>query len=251
MDMDTLKIKNDTAADRLIRSNKELEAFIYNASHDLKGPLASSKGLVKLALDSKDPSEIKEYLHLIETSLEKLDNILIALHEVALIRHGQYVLTNINPETVLLNVIKSFKGYPNFNNVKFIIRNEFNNEFTSDEILMQTILRNIIENGIKYARPEASDSYVKILIKKFNCGILLEISDNGIGIPEKYHTKIFDSFFRAAQISSGSGLGLYIVKNAVEKLNGKIEIRKTEAGNGTLFHLFLPCNSDQASLTLF
>jgi signal transduction histidine kinase len=165
------------------------------------------------------------------------------LHEVALIRHGKSVLKKIDLEKMVLTVLVNFKCYPNFNNIKFIIRNEMSKDFYSDEILIQTILRNIIENGIKYAKPGANDSYVKILIKETDANAFIEVADNGIGIPEKFKEKVFDSFFRATEVSSGSGLGLYIVKNAVEKLNGKISILKSEIDIGTSFNLILPNNT--------
>jgi signal transduction histidine kinase len=234
------QISKKVETDSLVHSTKELEAFIYNASHDLKGPVAASQGLVHLAMESKDPKEVKEYLDLIRLSMEKLDQILLGLHEVALIRHGKPELTKINLENTLYTLLNNFKGYPNFQNIKFIIRNEARRDFFSDEILIQSILRNIIENGIKYAKPGASDSYVKILITEAETGIRIEIADNGIGISEQFHEKIFDSFFRATGISSGSGLGLYIVKNAMDKLKGKIEIFSSKESSGTLFHLFFP-----------
>jgi two-component system, sensor histidine kinase and response regulator len=244
-------MKNTTEqSGQIINSNKELEAFIYNASHDLKGPLASSKGLVDLALGSNDPDEIREYLELINTSLGKLDSILVALHEVALIRHGKPFFKKLELPDILSELLNNFKGYPNFKNVKFNIINEFNSDFYSDEILIQVIMRNLIENGIKYAKPGIPDSFVNILMKESADGLLIEISDNGIGIPNEHHEKIFDSFFRASEISSGSGLGLYIVKNAIGKLNGNITIGRSEINNGTLFQLFLPCNLSTMALKL-
>lgn len=232
--------KRNQRAEQLANSNKELEAFIYNASHDLKGPLAASKGLVDLAKTSNDPEEIKDYLSMIQTSLDKLDHILGTLHEVALIRNGQLVFKKIDLEIALISLLNNFKGYPNFDNIKFIVRNEMKKDFYSDEILIQTILRNLIENAIKYSIPEAKNSYVKISFRESETGINIELADNGIGIPEKFHNKVFESFFRATAASSGSGLGLFIVKNALSKLGGSIEINNSKELNGAVFHLFLP-----------
>jgi signal transduction histidine kinase len=233
-------ITTNKMAETLLHSNKELEAFIYSASHDLKGPLAASKGLVDLALSSPDPKEIKDYLDLIGRSLDKLDDLLATLHEVALIRQGQLVIKKVNLESILITLLNNFKAYPKFGNIKFIIRNEVNKEFYSDEIAIQTILRNIIENAIKYINPEAEDPFIKILVRDVESGVLIDVMDNGIGILKKFHNKVFDSFFRATNIASGSGLGLYIVKNAINKLDGKIEIIKSESNQGTHFQLFLP-----------
>jgi two-component system, sensor histidine kinase len=226
--------------EQLIQSHKELEAFIYKASHDLKGPLSTTKGLLYLAKQEEQKKEQFKYLGLIENSLDKLDNVLMSLHEITIIRKGKVVLTKIDVTATLQSLISGFENYPIFHKIKISINNQLTSDFYSDEILLQTILRNLLENAIKYSRENISDPFVNITLKQEGNFTIIRISDNGIGIPSQYHTKIFDSFFRATELSKGSGLGLYIVKNALQKLNGSIEIESSESRKGTTFSLFFP-----------
>ena len=234
------KVKEKTA--ELLTANKELEAFIYKASHDLKGPLISSASLVQLARDEKNPEEIKTYLNYIQQSLGKLDSILVSLHEVALIRQGKIVLKKIDAESLIRNLITNFKGAENFEKMDFQIKSEIKKDFVTDELLFQTILRNMIENAIKYSRRDIEKPFMKIELTESGGMNLLKISDNGIGIAKEYRSKVFEVFFRATHESKGSGLGLYIVKSAISKLGGKVEINETENNMGISFLLFFPQN---------
>lgn len=111
-------------------------------------------------------------------------------------------------------------------------------EFHSSRELLNSILQNLIYNAIKYRKPIA-ESFLNILIQKIKRKIIFEISDNGIGISKELQPCIFEMFFRATISSSGTGLGLYIVKNAVEKLSGEISF-KSVPGKGLTFKVVLP-----------
>ncbi|MBA4058487.1 MAG: hypothetical protein C0490_27465, partial [Marivirga sp.] len=101
------------------------------------------------------------------------------------------------------------------------------------------IFNNIIVNGVRYRDGRKNNSFLKIEIASDESGAIIKFSDNGIGIPEEYTDKIFKMFFRANADSKGSGLGLYIVKGAVEKLNGKIHVSSV-LGEGTTFSIEIP-----------
>jgi len=98
---------------------------------------------------------------------------------------------------------------------------------------------NLISNAIKYHTLEKDNPFLKITIRTSETGAIIEIEDNGSGIEASYHQKIFEMFFRASEKSFGSGLGLYIVKQVVDRLNGKIEL-KSALNQGTLFKIALP-----------
>ena len=224
---------------KLTEINEELESFIYRASHDLKGPLASSRGLVNLALETGTYSGIHEYLKLVDSALGKLDNILINLQEITFIRQGELVIKGFDIVQIINESIANFNHYENFEKIKFSIDNQLTKLFYTDEILMQTILRNMLENSVKYSKRN-NESYVKIHIKEEGNFNVIEIADNGIGISPEFHNKIFDVFFRANDVNKGSGLGLYIVKNAINKLKGRVELITSKPKVGTLFKLYFP-----------
>jgi signal transduction histidine kinase len=225
---------------QLTETNKELETFIYRTSHDLKGPLASSKGLINLVLRSKVREEQDQYIKLIQASLDKLDNILITLYEVSVIRKGALVLKECNMQEMMQNMIKSFENYPNYEKIEFSISNKMTRPFVTDEILSQTILRNIIENAVKYCRPSATQPYVSIEMKEEGGYNVINVSDNGAGIPAEHQEKIFDVFYRANTETKGSGMGLYIVKNAIDKLDGRIVLFRSAPKEGSTFQIYFP-----------
>jgi signal transduction histidine kinase len=227
---------------KLIEINKELESFIYRASHDLKGPLSSSRGLINLALNAKDTEDILKFLSMIATSLDKLDNILVDLHELTIIRQGTIRIKEIEIVDIINDLLGNFKGYENYNRIKFSIDNKLTSGFHTDEILIKTIMRNVLENAIKYSRANLQDSFVNVLIKEEGSYHLIKVTDNGIGILPEFQNKVFDVFIRANDVTKGSGLGLYIAKNAITKLAGKIEIESSNVNQGTTMNLFFPKN---------
>ncbi len=99
------------------------------------------------------------------------------------------------------------------------------------------MLSNLISNAIKYRDVSKAENYIKIRFNKNGKATIIEVEDNGIGIPEEYHQKIFDMFFRGTTRSEGSGLGLFIVKDIVEKLKGEITLHSE---GSTKFTVLLP-----------
>ena len=225
-ELDIINAKLLVSEKQLTETNKELESFIYRTSHDLKGPLASSRGLIGLALDSQKPDDVWDYLKHIQTSLDKLDGILVTLYEVSVIRKGLLKPVKCDIEGMINNLFQSFTGYTNYEKISFSVENHIKGDFISDEILTQTILRNVLENSIKYSQLGIFAPYVNLILNQEGNYNTITITDNGVGIPEDHHEKIFEVFHRANTASKGSGLGLYIVKNALDKLGGKIELFK-------------------------
>jgi signal transduction histidine kinase len=103
---------------------------------------------------------------------------------------------------------------------------------------LNTLLENLVSNAIKYHKTDQKDSYIKITGKSDGDKLFLSINDNGIGIAAEHHKKIFDMFFRLSSEKNGSGIGLYIVKETVQILNGSIQAL-SEEGKGTTFNITL------------
>jgi|GEM_PF-6095421 PAS domain S-box-containing protein len=217
---------------------KELDMFIYKASHDLKGPLSSMAGLLNLAKIEFDNPEVLEYLDKLEQSNNKLEVILHGLLEVVHIKQGRPAVTEICLYALVADVVSSLKNLPKCERMEFIIDVNPDVMLINDERLLRGILQNLIHNAIKYRR-EITESYIRISAYKRGKQFFIEVQDNGIGIQEELKEKVFDMFFRGHYTSTGSGLGLYIVKNAIEKLNGTIEVH-SEYGKQTTFILEFP-----------
>ena len=217
--------------------NAELDSFFYRISHDLKGPISSLMGLHNVVLlDVKDPVALK-YFEMCKNQVNRMNNIVINLIELTQLNHAEKQKIKIDFLKLIDECINSCSYFENFKLIKFIKEiEEF--EFQSEWVIVNTILQNLIENAIKYSAH--FEPFVKITVSKKNETIEIAVADNGPGIDETHQTKIFNMFFRANERIKGSGLGLYILKRAVERLNGAIEL-SSKLNEGSTFRVILPC----------
>jgi PAS domain S-box-containing protein len=220
---------------------KELNTFIYKATHDLRGPLSSIMGLTDLANKAGTNTDKSNYLKMIADSTKKLDGILISLIQVMSVKNTKPDIKEINFKTVINETLKKLAHIDKCNNVKFNIHVNNRKAFFSDEAVLNSVFQNLIENSIKYQNGSNTAPFITITISDTNSGIAVELADNGIGIESGIQDKVFDMFYRGNQDSKGSGLGLYIVKNSIEKLGGTIQL-KSEPMVGTTMKIILPYN---------
>jgi PAS domain S-box-containing protein len=221
----------------LVETNQELDTFFYKASHDLKGPLASVMGIVNLArLENSDPLNEK-YFTMIETSVKRLDRTLLDLIELARTRKGTSKLSQINIMSMVQDILHSLRHLPDFGSINFEVKIDHLLELKADKVLVLSVFQNLIHNAINYCNQNSP--HVKIKVEKQENGIQLQIIDNGQGIPEGIRDRVFEMFYRGHPDSTGSGLGLFIVKNALEKMKGTISF-ESEVGKGTTFTIYIP-----------
>jgi PAS domain S-box-containing protein len=225
------------AEDKLKRVNQELKTFIYRASHDLRGPLASVLGLTNLAQMQIQDAESLKFFDYIRASTYKLDKTLKALTDVASITQLES-FTEINFPELIEEV---FEGIRESSEVgkEMQIDLQINQPvpFLSGREPIKYMLENIIDNSIKYRNPSHA------LKLRLNVNVTaacadIEVSDNGMGIPANLQTRVFDMFFRGNENSKGSGLGLYVVEKLAGSLNGNIRMTSEEnVGTSLFIHL--------------
>ena len=222
--------------------NNELDTFVYSAGHDLKGPIASLIGLYNIVQYEITDKPSLQYFKMYHEQIQRLKEIIVNFMELTKIKEKQAEYAEINFNAIVNDTIKSFSHLPNFQDMDFRINIQVNRRFNSDKGLVRTILQNLIDNGIKYSRPEIN-SYLEIDItdENENGGINIKVEDNGVGIDPEIQDKVFHMFFRGHEKATGSGLGLYILNNAVEKLKGKINLRSVPL-KGSTFDIALPRN---------
>lgn len=235
-DVNSLKI----AQNEIVSVNKEMEQLLYRASHDLKGPISSVEGILNLfRIEKSEDPTVQEYTNMIEKSVKKLSELIKDLTKVSSIKQGKLNVKKIDFEQLIHSIIGTFSFYENYDNIDFRVQVNCKKEFFTDESLLYTIIQNFVENGIKYSKRYFENSLVQITVRDTTKGIEIEFLDNGIGIPEKYQSTIFDMFIRASDQAKGSGLGLYIVHNAIKKLQGTIRLESEEHA-GSIFTVRLP-----------
>lgn len=227
------------AALELKKVNFELDNFVYHASHDLRSPLSSMLGLLNIYKQEKEPSVQEECIDRIEKSVKRLDNFIGDLLSISRNDRVNEPCLSLN---FLIEINESIKSYFSGFDMKRIdiqVRVRQPVPFISDLTRVRVILNNIISNAIKYRDLEKSLSIIQIDVEVNKKEALLRVEDNGQGIDENKINKVFDMFYRAHEDSQGSGLGLYIVKNVIEKLRGSIEV-KTERNVGSMFSVVIP-----------
>jgi PAS domain S-box-containing protein len=224
----------------LKRTNFELDSFVYRASHDLRAPLRSVLGLLNLIKADSNPDNSLKYISLAEKSINKLDTFIIDLTNFSRNTRLEIKKELIQFDAIIEECIQNHMYMENAARVKPIVEIAPNIEFYSDPSRINILLSNLISNAIKYQRTEPElESFFKVQIESSGSGVLITVSDNGKGIGEEYLNQIFEMFFRASEDSYGSGLGLYITKQVVEKLGGKITVN-SKIKEGTTFTVFLP-----------
>ncbi len=224
---------------RLEEKIKELDTFIYRSSHDLKGPLASLQGLLNVAKSEIKDANTMQYLNLIERSVLHLDTILMDLLNITKITQGSLTIVDINLKEIVTNIISSFENLPEHQNIEWTLNFDDCPMLQLDKSLINNIFQNLILNAIKYRDKDKITSIINIKTTCLENQLIVKIEDNGEGIPDNLQRNVFDMFFRGNTKSTGTGLGLYIVKNAVEKLGGKI-LLESEAKKGSIFTIYLP-----------
>jgi signal transduction histidine kinase len=220
----------------LRKVNAELDRFVYSVSHDLRSPLSSILGLTNLAGLAKDPQELKDILQMIRGRVSAQDKFIRDI-----IDYARNTRTEVSPEQVnLKQMADDIIGSLQFNNNadKISFRNEIGDDvvITTDRIRLTTILSNLISNAIKYHDTRKVNPFIEIGYSKVDQ--TLYVKDNGSGIMKEHHEKIFDMFYRGSDRSTGSGLGLFITKEAVNKIGGHVEMRSTY-GHGSEFIIHL------------
>ncbi|WP_033418204.1 sensor histidine kinase [Cytophaga aurantiaca] len=223
----------------LKKLNEELDSYVYRTSHDMRSPLTSLMGLIHLVKTEKDLNKIEELAKMQENCVNKLD-----LHIQQIIHLSKNIKTEsqlhpIDFRSMLKDIFEELSFFEHSNNVHKIIRIGGIAQFYSDTYRIQTILSNLISNSFKYYRISNERPTIEIDINISPKSTTIIIKDNGIGIPEEKLVNIFDMFYRASNQSKGSGLGLYIVKEMVEKLNGTISV-KSKVNVYTQFLIELP-----------
>lgn len=230
------QLKNKS--EELQKSFEELDRFVYSASHDLRAPLMSILGLVKVAkLDSKETNNI--YMDMIEKSVHKLDVFIKNIIDYHRNKNIEQIYDFVNFDKLIHDTLENFEYYNEKPNIEFRINAEQNIEFKSDIPRLKIIFNNLISNAIKYQKKDKPDQYISIDAKIIGGRAIIKVEDNGIGIQQEHIENIFQMYFRATNDNAGSGIGLYIVKEAVSKLSGEISVEST-IGVGTRFTLNFP-----------
>jgi signal transduction histidine kinase len=220
------------------KKNAELDSFFYRVSHDLKGPISSLLGLHNLVKHEIRDEQARQYFEMYQTQIMRINNIVMDLIDLTRMNHTSSNMVRIDFELLLNDCIGAYHYLPHYDSITFIKEIELPIEFYSEWAIINTILQNLIENAIKYSSG-GDRPFVRVSIKQNEAFVEIQVEDNGVGIDQEYQHKVFEMFFRANDKVDGTGLGLYILKRAVERLHGSVSFTSSVT-TGTRFTVRLP-----------
>ncbi|MCB9231575.1 MAG: PAS domain S-box protein [Bacteroidia bacterium] len=223
----------------LVTRNFELDSFVYRASHDLKAPLNSIMGLISIIKDEDSLEGALRYIQLMDRSVSKLDSFIRQLTEFSQNTRLEIENVPIQFEEILNEAVENLRYMDEAEKVDLERNIRQKGEFLSDPMRLGIVLNNLVSNSVKYQDHKKPKATLKIEIETDEKEARLVIDDNGIGIPHEHLHRVFDLFFRASIQSTGTGLGLYITKSAIEYLGGSVRI-ESEPGVGTTFRIRIP-----------
>lgn len=217
--------------DNLAETNKELDQFVYRSAHDLKGPLARITGLCYLGtLETKDP-KIIELLKRMEFTTEEMSSKLSRLMRIHEFNAVELNITKINYDEILGEIIREIKATYDCKDIEITTTIDSDHQFKSDKDLLKKLVKNLIENSVKYKDEQKQNRYVHIAVQSTNNLMEISIADNGIGIPQNQANRVFDLFVTATENIKGFGLGLYEAKLIARRLNGSIKLNYPDNGD--------------------
>lgn len=224
---------------KLKKANQELDSFVYSTSHDLRAPIASMLGLVNLArMEVRDEKSL-ELIGMIEQRVKKLDSVIGDFLTLSRSKKSQVEMVPVSLNQLIDEVVNDVKFAQDAPSIRLIYDRSHNFTFKSDFTLMKTALGNLFSNSVKYHNVDQPDPFIRVAFRRVNGKVQIDVEDNGQGIRSENLGRIFDMFYRASTSSNGTGLGLYIVKEALAKVDGIIFV-KSFYGVGSTFTILLP-----------
>jgi signal transduction histidine kinase len=240
-DRKTAEITLRTQNEELVKINKELDSFVYSVSHNLRAPLMSVLGLLNLAKMNNQGKDVmfESYFGMMDKSIHKLDETLKEILDYSRNARNNLSIKETNIREILDDSIERLKYMSGSDQITKKIMIEEKSVLYSDPYRLQVIFNNLLSNATKYRDQQKEDAFVSFAITIDEQKAVIQCQDNGIGISDELLPKVFDMFFRATELSEGAGLGLYIVKETIDKLKGSITLF-SQVGVGTIIKIEIP-----------
>lgn len=223
---------------KLERAHKELDRFLYSTSHDLRAPMASIMGLTYLGKLEFAEEKARMFMELIEERIKKLDAVITDILNLSRTKRFEIKSEPIKLKQLLEDVVADIKFNKNASAISLRYEPDENHVIKSDYSQMKIVLSNLMANAVKYHNLNQADPYIRVAFRRFEDYVEIAVEDNGQGIQDSSLPQIFEMFYRASENTEGTGLGLYIVKEALDKIKGSISVA-SEFGKGSTFTIQL------------
>ncbi|RAV99224.1 sensor histidine kinase [Pseudochryseolinea flava] len=232
----------------LKKLNRELDNFLYSTAHDLRSPLSSLLGLINIMRYENKQPDLEDHLDMMEKSVQRSENFISQIVSYSKNKRMDQVFELIDLEFIINHILEDHRFVHGANRISKMITINNKIPFYSDRNRVIILFTNLISNAIKYADLEKPSPYIRVIININEDAADIQFSDNGLGIRKEHLPNIFKMFYRAHDLSKGSGLGLFIFKETITRMNGHVTVESTEK-IGTKFTINLP-NHCQAEVSI-
>ncbi len=224
--------------ENLDKENKELDSFLSNTSHDLRTPIASILGLTYLGKIELQEEKARSFMSMIEERIKKLDLVIGDILSLSRSKKIDLKIEELDFGKLLDETITDIRFNKGASAIHLEYQRDPGHVFRSDYNQMKVILNNLMTNAVKYHNLNQPNPYIRVSFKRVRNAVEIAIQDNGQGISKESLPKIFDMFYRASSGTEGTGLGLYIVQEALSKIKGIILVDSL-VGKGSTFKIVL------------
>ncbi|MEN2280952.1 hybrid sensor histidine kinase/response regulator [Algoriphagus sp. SE2] len=224
---------------KLKKLHSEMNQFVYSLSHELRGPLMSISGISKLAKLEIEDSQTREYFDMIDSATVKLDDYIYKMLDFYRSTKIDHKVTSVNFKEIVKQQMEAYHSKFDLSNFHLDVQVNQEKDFYSDDAKIRVILNNLFSNSVQFQKPEPGPRNISLTVDVLEDSVVISVEDNGIGIDPKHHPDVFNLFTRATQKNVGVGLGLYMVKEAVEQMGGSINL-ESALDEGTKITVTLP-----------
>lgn len=217
----------------------DFQQFLYHTSHNLKGPVSRLKGLINLILLEANDKGSQQYVGKIDYEVKQMEKILSKLQNISDVLAVNYEPRECKLDEMLNETLGKYQQLAQEKNIFVRIHAEKNLTIWTKIPLLKVIIDNLVDNAIQYSSSDRDQSSLDISLEKRDGNLHILIEDNGVGIRRGAEERIYDIFFRDSDLSTGGGLGLYMVREALKKLGGAISLQ-SEEGAYSRFSLVVP-----------
>lgn len=223
---------------RIKMVNSALDRFLYSVSHEFRTPICNGLGLINLLRRNGREEDRLVILGKLQSSIRNLDELLQSIGMFSEISSVDVAYTEVNLRKVFNESLEQARQLEGSEQVDVQLRLNEQVPLFTDPKHLSIVISNLLSNGIRFRDPRKK-SFVEVHASVTPLSAHLEVRDNGMGIKEEYIDKIFDVFYTGGDTNKGRGLGLFMVREIVEKLSGNFSV-KSMRDAGTTFYITLP-----------
>lgn len=223
----------------LKRVNQELDHFLYSTAHDLRSPLSSLAGLVRLAELENRQAEMSLYFSMMRDSIQRQEDFIRQIVTYTRNKKLRLQIEEVDLRALVEKIVEDHLFIEGASRIAISVSVRSETPFYSDKQRLTILFNNLISNAIRYADLTKEKPFIRVTAAINPSEAYIEFADNGVGIAENHVQHIFDMFYRAHTESKGSGLGLFIFKKTIQRLKGQVQV-ETTLKEGTKFLIRLP-----------